>query len=321
MVDIIYNIKNVCKKKLVLPLIVSAIMLVILFVCPFYLVFHPANVDDMNKVSKKQQYVNVHAETLYYTGYNLIKTFGREYGYYYALDEEKCIFAIIPINDNPARELHDYTFKGKLIKKNKSFYQMMDAFSVDLNWNQKDLSDFSTDFIISSADYTPVRYMIFLWITLFILLVSLKKAVSAMIGITNPYYYPVCTFLGKKEQKQLVDNAQNELLSENYLQINSMYITENYFIDLGKSYVSIIPLEDIIWCYRVGELSLNPYSTSPDYSLCFTIKSGAVITDRHKTSDEALELLNAVRATEYDIIIGHSESKQREAKKRLKGQA
>lgn len=321
MVDITYNIKNVCKKKLILPLIVSLIMLAILFVCPFYLLFHPVNVNDINKVSKNQQYVNVHAETLYYTGYNLIKTFGREYGYYYALDEEKCIFVIIPIDDSPAKVINDYTFKGKVISKNKSFYQMMEVFSGDLNWNQKDLSDFSSDFIISSADYTPVRYMIFLWITLVILLVSLKKAVSSIIGVINPYYYPVCTFLGKKEQKLLVDSAQKELLSENYLQINSMYITENYFIDLGKTYVSIIPLEDIIWCYRVGELSLNPYSTSPDYSLCFTIKSGAVITDRHKTSDEALELLNAIRATEYDIIIGHSESKQRKAKERLKRQA
>ena len=100
--------------------------------------------------------------------------------------------------------------------------------------------------------------MAIMWITLFILFVSIKKVISEIMGIFVPYFYPVCTFLGKKEQKALIDNAQSELLSENYLQINSMYITENYFIDIDKSYVSIIPLKDIIWCYRVGELRLNP---------------------------------------------------------------
>ena len=320
MVEIIYNIRNVCRKKLVLPVIISFIMLAVLFVCPFYLIFHPENINDINKVSAKQQYVNVHAETLYYTGYNLIKTFDREYGYYYSLNDKQCIFVLIPIDNNPARQISNYTFKGKIVRKNSSYNKMLEAFCSDLGWNKKDLSQFSTDFIISNADYTPVRYAILLWITLCVLLLSLKKIISSILGIVNPYLYPVCTFLGKKEQKQLIDNAQNELLSDNYLQINSMYITENYFIDLEKSYVSIIPLKDIIWCYRVGELRLNPYSTSPDYSLCFTIKSGSVITDRHKTSDEALELLNAIRATEYDIITGHSESKQREAKARLKGQ-
>ena len=318
MIDIIYNIKNICKGKLFYPMIISIFMITILLLCPFYQILHPKSVSNISNISPREKYVNVHAKTLYYTGYNLMKTFDREYGYYYYLESDKCVFALIPIEGSPSKEIHNYDFKAKVIKNNNSSKQMLAAFSNDLNWNPKDLSDFSENFIVSSADYHPIKYMFFLWTTLFILLVSLKKLLSAIIGITNPYLYPVCTFLGKKEQKYLIDNAQNELQTDNYLQINSMYITENYFIDLGKTYVSIIPLKEIIWCYRAGSLSFHPSHTSPDYSLCFTIRSGAVITAKHKTSDEALELLNAIRATEYDIIIGHSESKQREAKERLK---
>lgn len=318
MVDIIFNIKKVCKRKLIFPLIITVIMPAILFLCPFYNIFHPDVIDNISDVDAGHKYVSVHADRLYYTGYNLNKSFGREYGYYYSIDEDKCIFAIVPVSDTPAKILKDYDFKAKVIKRNRPFKKMLSAFANDLNWNINDLSGFSEDFVVSSPDYSPKIYMAIMWITLFILFVSIKKVISEIMGIFVPYFYPVCTFLGKKEQKALIDNAQSELLSENYLQINSMYITENYFIDIDKSYVSIIPLKDIIWCYRVGELRLNPNSTSPDYSLCFAIKSGAVIADRHKTSDEALELLNAIRATEYDIIIGHSESKQKEAKERLK---
>jgi hypothetical protein len=133
--------------------------------------------------------------------------------------------------------------------------------------------------------------------------------------LANPYIYPVCTFLGKKEQKELIDAAQQELSTENYIQINNMYITENYFIDLDKSKVSIIPLNEIVWCYRLGSFSFNPKNTSPEFSICFMISSGAVIYARHKSSDEALELINAIRATGYKIIIGHSESKRKEAKR------
>ena len=40
-----------------------------------------------------------------------------------------------------------------------------------------------------------------------------------------------------------------------------------------------------------------------------------MISVKHKTSDEALELINAIRATGYEIIIGHSEGKRKEAQR------
>ena len=39
-------------------------------------------------------------------------------------------------------------------------------------------------------------------------------------------------FKSKEEQRYLIKNANIELNSDNYIQINSMYITENYLVDL-----------------------------------------------------------------------------------------
>ena len=205
-------------------------------------------------------------------------------------------------------------FKGKVIKPNSSYKEMLDAFSKDLNWDSQSLSKITGECLISNANYHPIKYMIFMWFVIVIMLISLKNIVEAIMGIVNPYLYPVCTFLNKQLGKEYIDDAESELSFGNYIQINSIYITENYCIDLGKNKISILPLNDIVWCYRLGNISLNPKSEEPTFSLHFTLIDGSTILFKKKTSDEALEAINAIRATEYNIIIGHSESKKKAAK-------
>lgn len=309
------KIRTTCGNKLTIPLFSCAIIMIIFILCPFIAVFHPTVKNDIHKVTPKDDFVKVKSSELYYTGYNLEKAGGDLYGYYYSIKDGKSVFAIIPIDGVPQKVIKNYEFKAKVMKPNHAFKKMLDSYMNDLNWNTDALSHINADFVLSVADYHPLFYIISLWIVLVIFLISMKKTISYLLAIANPYIYPVCTFIGKKEQKSLIDDAQYELDSENYIQINDMYITENYFIDLGKTKVSIIPLDEIIWCYRMGEISLNPKDTAPEFSICFMILSGSVITAKHKSSDEALELINAIRATGYEIIIGHSESKQREAKR------
>lgn len=315
MIKITRKIRTACKNKLRIPVLLCTFMIVIFAICPFISVFHPVSVSDIHNVTSKDEYVKVKAEKLYYTGYNLEKAGGALYGYYYSIKNGKSVFAVIPIDGSPQDVIKNYEFKAKVTRPNRAFKKMLNSYVNDLNWNVDSLSKVNAGFVLSNADYHPLFFIIFLWIVLVVFLISLKKSVSCFLAIANPYIYPVCTFIGKQEQKLLIDDAQYELDSENYIQINDMFITENYFINLGKTKISIIPLDEIVWCYRMGEISLNPRDTAPEFSICFMILSGAVITAKHKSSDEALELINAIRATGYEIIIGHSESKRKEAKR------
>ena len=316
MINISKYIRNVCKRKIPLCSFIILTMILILIMCPFINIFHPSNID-INNVNRDDLYVNVKSDTLYYTGYDLIKAGTKNYGYYYSLHKGKCTFVIIPIEETPKQIIKNYKFKAKIIKSNRSYNKMLSAFSADLDWNDKDLLKVTNGFILSSADYHPARYMILLWFVLVVLFIASKKFLGAVCSFINTDLYPVCTFLGRHEQKSLIEKAQADLSSQNFLQINSMYITENFFIDFGRSKVSIIPLDRILWCYRLGSISLNLKKHQPKYSLHFTILSGAVITARHKSSDEALEAINAIRAADKDIIIGHSESKRRRAKRKI----
>ena len=314
----IYNsIKSACLRSLRLPAVIITICIGILIACPFLDVFHPTEVDDIYRFKKEEAYVSTTVPTLYYTGYDLVGFPGRKYGYYYSLEKDQCVFVIIPISDTPKETLSNYYFKAKVKPFDNSFLEMIDSFSKDLNWDKASLLNVTKTYILSNSSYHPIFYMILFWIILIVLLSSLKNFIQALIGFINPNYYPVCSFLGKTVQQELLTEAQEELSDSVYIQINEMYITENYFIDLGREKISVIPLSDIIWCYRLGSLSLSPRNHEHNYSINFTIRSGAMISIPDKTSDEALELINAIRATEYDIIIGHSEAKKRLAKKRV----
>ena len=141
--------------------------------------------------------------------------------------------------------------------------------------------------------------------------------IESIVWYFNPGIYPICSFWGKEHQLEIIDEAQYELDHTTYIQINDMYITENYFIDNGPSKISVIPLMDIVWCYRLSGISMRLLQKDK-FSLNFTIRNGSVITINNKSSDESLELINAIKANDYDIIVGHSDAKKRMAKKRIK---
>lgn len=315
MINITDNIKNVCKRRILSPLIITIITIVVLIICPFATVFNPPKVNDVFDVTKEHSFVDVSADILYYTGYNLITYSGKTYGYYYTLKDGNCVFSVIPVNGTAKEKISNYHFLAKVAIPNKSYKKMLKSFSQDINWTETGIKEVTSSYVLSNADYHPISYVVLFWLVLIVLFISLKNLIFAISCLFNPYYYPVCSFLGKELQQALIDDAQCELDTGNYLQINNTYITENYFMDFDVKKISIIPLNEIVWCYRLGRVPMNPKVIDPVYSLHFTIISGIEITVHHKTSDEALETINSIRATGYPIIIGHSEGKRRKAKK------
>lgn len=314
MINIFQNIKDLCKKKLIIPFIFIIIMIFILIKCPFTDIFSPQKTNNIYHIQNNFSYVNVTADKLYYTGYNLTPKIGKQYGYYYALKDNQCIFVLLPMEKGLENELKDYNFYAKVVSPDKTYKKMLSAFSKDINWSEKGISNVTADFVLSCADYHPYFYVTLLIIILIILIKALINFIKAMTGVLKPESYSACAFLNRGSQKDIITEAQDELATGNYIQINSMYITENYFIDLGHSKISIIPLNEVVWCYRLGVIPWNPKQSTPQYSINFTLINGQIITVNQKSSDEALELINAIRATEYKIIIGHSASKEKDVK-------
>lgn len=319
MIFIIRNIKRVCKHKMIIPAIVIAIAIASLAIIPFYSIFNPTKVDDILNINGKHSYVEVTGKNLQYTGYNVVTGTGGKYSFYYARKEEKCIFALIKTDGSPKAVIDEVTFKAKVMpaESNNTFNEMLKSYAKDLNWTEQGLNSITSPYMVSQADYHAVTYAILLGIILLIILIALIRLIFAIIWLINPHSYPVCKSIARKDRREIIEEAQEEIDSDNYLQINRTYITEDYFIDFGKSAVSVIPLSDVIWIYRIGKGNVISLLGKPEYALVVMLKNGKTIRIHHKTTDEALDTINAIHATEYDIIIGHSETKRDEAKERI----
>lgn len=323
------HIKHICKKRCVFPIIVIAILVALLFVVPFGKILTPEKVNGVFNVKSNQEFVEVSTGKMKYTGYDVKNGFGKKYSYYYALKDDKCTFALISKKDIDAsikdlpdgsvkEEIDNVTFKAKVINDNSSYKKMLSLFAKDLNWTEEGLESISTGLVISAADYHPYRYMFGFWLIIFLIGVAIIRLVISIRGLINPYNYPVCSFLSKKESHDLIDEAQEELDSENYLQINATYITENYFIDLDSSGTFVIPFKDIIWVYRLGRRGFDIKKQALTYTINFITRDGVIIKVTRKSSDEALAIMKSIKATEYEIITGHSDEKRQQIREYIR---
>lgn len=323
------HIKFICKKRCIFPVVAIIILLALLFIVPFGKVLRPEKVDGIFNVKSNQEFIEVSTGKMKYTGYDVKNGFGKKYSYYYALKEGKCAFALISKSDIDAsikdlpdgsvkEEINNVTFKAKVVKSNMSYKKMISLFAKDLNWTEDGLESISTGIVSSAADYHPYRYIFGFWLIIFLIGVAIIKLVIAIRGIRDPYRYPVCSFLSKEESHDLIDEAQEELDSENYLQINATYITENYFIDLDRTGTFVIPFKDIIWVYRLGKRGFDIKKQALTYTINFITRDGVIIKVTRKSSDEALAIMKSIKATEYDIITGHSDEKRQQIKEYIR---
>ena len=196
---------------------------------------------------------------------------------------------------------------------------MLSQFAKDLNWTEDNLASISTGVIISSANYHPYRYIFCLILILILIAFAIVRLVTYYKKYKDPYSFAVCHYLNKKESCELIDEAQEELDSENYLQINATYITENYFIDLDNSGAFIIPLRDVIWVFRLGRRSFDIRKFTLTYTINFITRDGELMRIPKKSSDEAMAIMKSIKATEYEIITGHSDEKRRRALEIIRG--
>ncbi len=318
---ILDHIKNICKRKCILPVVAIVILIALLFIVPFGSLLSPKKVNGVFNLKPSDSFVTVSTGKMKYTGYDVKNGLGTEFSYYYALKDGKCAFALIPkdlvetskkalAEGSVKEEINNLTFKAKVIEPNRPYKEMIEQFSKDLNWTEEGVNSISTGLIASSANYHPYRYIFCLIAILALIAISIVRLVINYRRYKDPYSFTVCHYLGKDERRELVDEAQEELDSENYLQINATYITENYFIDLDNSGAFIIPLKDVIWVFRLGRRGFDIRKHTLTYTINFITRDGELMRIPKKSSDEAMAIMKSIKATEYDIITGHSDAKR-----------
>ncbi|MBR2190814.1 MAG: hypothetical protein IJ883_04185 [Eubacterium sp.] len=93
---ILDHIKNICKRRCIIPVVAIVILVALLFIVPFFSLLSPKKVDGIFNVKSSDSFIEISTKQMKYTGYDVKNGLGTKFSYYYALKDGKCAFALIP---------------------------------------------------------------------------------------------------------------------------------------------------------------------------------------------------------------------------------
>lgn len=317
------QIKKISLTNLIYPAVILSVVAVFFIILPFRGAFRPMHLDNIwesQNNTYENEFVYTTVDNLYYTGYNVSRLFRQDYGYYYAMKDEKCIFVLIPTDTKPKENITDYKIYGRIIpsKNNNSYNRMISELAEDLNWSEAGLEKVSGTYIVSAAEYHPFIYLFTFLLLLAGLILAAYLIVVNMRHYKRPETYPLCPHTDSADRKRLIEKAEKELDDNFILNLNDLYLTEHFFIEFNKRKVIVLPLMRIVWGYRMGTINYKISHKVPKYNLFFTLKSGDTAVILNKSSEDTRLMLEAIRELNYGIILGYTDSKRKKAKELIK---
>lgn len=316
------QIKKVALKNMIFPIILLVVAIFFLIFLPFRENFAPQKLESVwdYKSNSNSSYIYTTVDELYYSGYNISRPFSSDYGYYYTLKDNRCLFVLIPVSSTPAETLNDYRLYGHVINTSAkdTFNHMITYLANDLNWNAQGIKEITADYLISNADYYPLLYFIFFILLLICTFFAICHITIGLIHYRNPASYPLCPHMDSKDKKRLILKAEQELAENIILNLEDLYLTEHYFIEFNNNKIVILPLMRIVWGYRMGTLNYKLHHKIAHYNLFFTLKSGEVIAISNKSSEQTQQMLEEMRSMNLGIILGYTDNKRKKAKALIK---
>ncbi len=329
--SLIYKyIRISCISKIFIPIIPILISYFLLTTIPFKEIITPIKVNNLNDVEELYldgtRYVEIYLERIYYSGYDRYDLLSTG-SYYYDIENNLCSFILLDGNSSSKVPpiIHKKTIKAKLIKTDHIYDGMLKSLSKDLDWTYNDLDDITSNIVVSEQDYHLIKYIFILIFLILLTLYSIKTILLNSFYLLFPHYYPPCRNLKKiyKDMpvRSIIAMVNNELETNVTIHSADIYITDNFFIELTNLGITILPLDQIIWCFKhsTWNKSLSVLKNRLSYNLIiYTYKfKKLTLTSKEKNDlDYIIEYLE--NNFEY-MLIGYNKTNKDIAKNILKG--
>lgn len=311
------TIKRIYISKLIPALLFLIFTVFLIYQYPFQEILIPQRLNNINSILEErksgQDFLEITVPDLFYTGYDEIRNSVKIGSYYYAFIDDTCIFFLLKNTSDTTltSELKDVTIKVKRIEDSEKIAALREYFSADLLWTDEDLGKMSSTYIFSEPDAFAIQdYFLLVLLSIFIILTVVSIIVS-FIFISLPYYSPFCKYLSNESSKRhALLTANDEYISSKMFCCGNTTIMKNYFLELDKYKVELIPLDQMIWIFKYSNISkLNGLS----YTIVIHTTLGKVkIKNKHKF--DADSILNYLEQNIPTIIIGYSKENERMSK-------
>lgn len=314
-----HKIKILSLRHLVCPLIFLIFVTIVITQFPIDEYFNPVKVERPDQVKnvfmQGVRHVNISTHTLYYTGYDYLRNNKKTGSFYYSIENDRCIYYLLSSsflgNDTPD-VLYNVKLKAKLIVGNQVYTKLLDNFSRDLSWTSAGLSNVSSKIVVSELDYSNHKNLLCIVVIFALFLYALIDIIILLFNIALPKTYMGFFKLIKHGKVgTIIDNAYYEMNNNLILKTKDMYITDNYFIDIGFNSINVVPIDKIAWIYEHSKLHKFLF-------IKFKITSNLYLTDDYKHTFVCLNkpkedvdlIIDTLTTNHPEILVGYSKENE-----------
>jgi len=119
---------------------------------------------------------------------------------------------------------------------------------------------------------------------------------------------------------KIIDIANDEINNHTIIKTKDMYLTENYFIDLGFNSVNVVPIDKIAWIYDHSRLHKFLF-------IKFRITSNLYLTDDYKHTfvcigkrkDDVDLIMDRLTSDHPEILVGYYKENEHQLQNSLLG--
>jgi len=318
-INILWKIRILSLQHIILPTAVIAAAFLLLNIIDFDSVFSPTlyknSFDAYSAYTKGSNNVTVTIETLKYTGYNIMKGEKVVSVYYYDLSSERCMFYKLDMNYDSIKDipkiLNNVTISARLKELDGLTKTMMESFVQSIGWTYDALMSVTFPVIMDEQEYNPDFYYILYGFIIVCIFYSLYLTAANLILIIAPYLHPAYVKIKPYYKDipyfQMIDLINDEFEENILVMSGPMYITESFFINLGRHEVSIMPLAQVALAYEHGELlSFFGIHLKINHTLHLRGFQNIRILASRQQSTNVTTIVDYIRENYPNIIWGHT---------------
>lgn len=322
------QVRLLCIRRLLYAVVMLMITGYFFYNIPFMDIFWPAKIKDPAGIIELYNdditYVELTADTLYYTGYDYVENGKTAGSYYYNLYDGTCIFYLLSpgLTNNKQEVLSHVPIKARLTPGGKLLTELIRLMAADLSWTAQGLSSVSSRVLVNELEYLLFKNISFMAVNFVVFVISLLVMMNMVVYMLCPPLYPACRRLGKYGSvKEQLHRLEWELKEEVFLKKGIFIITSHYFVVTSGIQLCILPLEQLVWVYKHS--ILHRFRLKRNIRITYTIRAEGrqrlrmvAVAQPKEDVDAVLEYLEGYGE---DILVGYTKENEREAKRILNG--
>jgi hypothetical protein len=255
------------------------------------------------------QFIEMTADTLYYSGYDYIVNGKVRGSYYYHIYDGVCVFYLISpgMTDGKAEVLRQVHMKARLESGNRMIAELTRRMAEDLRWTRQGLAEAALHVSVNQAVYFSWKMLMAWGVHMVLFAASMAEGLFLLLCFLFPVFYPGCARLRRygAVHKQL-DQVEKEL-EDAEVMFGNLVLTKNYLIECSGSSMQMIPLAQIVWAYHYSHFHhFRLWREKLSYTVRIVGNRRVKLIFRHFIKEDADDLMKYLEDSCPHVRIGYS---------------